>query len=187
MAARISLAVTATLLAFAPAAHGADSHYEGISGDGAIAFFSTTDKLVPGDTDTRRDVYVRTYDEEIGGYVTRQVSFGPTGGNDAFDVQYLGASEDGLQVFFSTRERLTATDKDTATDIYVRDLEENKTTLVSLGDPSCAGEGCGSASANGDVSAVSGGIAGDGNTVFFASEERFAALLRGSRGDASPR
>jgi hypothetical protein len=174
MAARISLAVAAALLAFAPAAHGADSHYEGISADGAIAFFSTTDKLVPGDTDTRRDVYVRTYDEEIGGYVTRQVSFGPTGGNDAFDVQYLGAGEDGLEVFFSTRERLTVTDKDTATDIYVRDLEENKTTLVSQGDPSCAGEGCGSAGANGDVSAVSGGIAGDGNTVFFASAERLA-------------
>lgn len=172
---RCSIALLSALavLAFAaPQSLAADARYEGISADGSVAFFSTTDKLVPGDTDTRRDLYERSYDGTIEGYVTRQVSFGPKGGNNAFDVQFQAATADGVQVFFSTGERLTSEDKDSATDIYVRDLDLNKTTLVSAGDPSCAGAGCGSA--NSAVSAVAGGVAAGGDVVFFASEERLS-------------
>jgi hypothetical protein len=173
MAWRIPIFALLASLTLAPAARGADARYEGISSSGEVAFFTTTDKLVPGDTDGRLDVYERSLDEEVGGYVTRQVSFGPTGGNHAFDVQYLDADAAGVEVFFSTDERLTGVDRDSATDIYVRDLDANTTTLVSVGDASCAASDCGEA--NEDVSAVSGGVVDDGAKVFFASEEPLSA------------
>ncbi len=173
------LAVIVAMAIAAPPALGTDAHYEGISADGNVAVFSTTDKLIAGDTDTQRDIYVRDFEEGLG-YVTREASLGPTGGNDAYPAQFLAVDPAGDKVFFSTRERLTAADKDTATDIYVRDLALNKTTLVSAGSASCAASGCG----NGDVDAgaVSGGIVGGGNKVFFISSEKLAA----QDGDESP-
>jgi hypothetical protein len=164
-------ALAATALA-APVAHGADARYEGTSADGGVAVFSTVDKLVPGDTDIQRDVYLRDFEEGFG-FVTRLASLGPTGGNDAYTAQFLAIDAAGEEVFFSTRERLTAADKDTASDIYVRDLGLNKTTLVSAGATSCAASGCG----NGDVDAGADakGFAGDGNDVFFVSSEKLSA------------
>jgi len=173
--ARRALVLFATLLASALAAApalAADARYEGISADGSVGFFSTVDKLVPGDTDTRRDVYERSYDEDVEGFVTRHVSFGPTGGNNAFDAQYQAVTADGVQVFFSTGERLTGADKDSSTDVYVRDLDANTTELVTGGDPSCAATSCGNA--NSPVSAVAGGVVANGAVVFFASEERLS-------------
>jgi hypothetical protein len=177
----VALALTALAVAAcgAPAAHAADAHYEGISEDGGVAVFSSTDKLVTGDTDIQRDVYVRDYEEGLG-YVTREASLGPTGGNDSYAAQYLAIDPAGKEVFFSTRERLTAADKDTATDIYLRDLELNTTTLVSAGSASCAASGCGNG--NVDVGAVAGGVVGEGNDVFFVSSEKLTA----QDGDESP-
>lgn len=175
-----AIAAIAALALVAPAAFGADAHYEGISEDGGVAVFSTTDKLVAGDTDTQRDVYVRDFEEGFG-YVTRQASLGPTGGNDAFAAQFLAIDPTGEKVFFSTRERLAAADKDTATDIYVRDLESNTTTLVSAGSASCAASDCG----NGDVEAgaVDGGVTDGGNEVFFISSEKLTTQDGDESGD----
>jgi hypothetical protein len=169
--AAIAAMALAALALGATAAFAADAHYEGISADGGVAVFSTTDKLIPGDTDVQSDVYVRDFEEGLG-YVTREVSLGPTGGNDAFAAQFLAIDPAGDKVFFSTRERLTAADTDSATDIYVRDLSDNETTLVSAGDPSCAGSGCGEGDV--DVSAVPGGVVDEGRKVFFVSTERLA-------------
>ena len=156
----------------ASGANAADARYEGLSSSGAVTFFSTVDKLVPGDTDSKRDVYERSFDEGVGGYVTREVSFGPRGGNNAFDVQFLGNDDEGTRVFFSTSERLTTDDQDTANDIYVRDLELNKTELVSAGDSSCA-PACGTA--NTAVSAASDGVVADGHRVYFSSAEKLSS------------
>ncbi len=174
-----ALAFVALALA-APVALATDARYEGVSADGGVAVFSTTDKLVSGDTDTQRDVYMRKYEEGVGNYVTREVSLGPTGGNDAYPAQFLAINPAGDRVFFSTRERLTAADKDNATDIYVRDLGLNTTTLVTAGSASCAALGCG----NGDVDAgaVDGGAVDGGSKVFFISSEKLAA----QDGDESP-
>ncbi|HET8863550.1 MAG TPA: hypothetical protein VFM94_09910 [Solirubrobacterales bacterium] len=171
-AALAALAVLAAMALGTPAAHGSDARYEGISADGGAAVFSTVDKLVPGDTDIQRDVYVRDFEEGFG-FVTRVASLGPTGGNDAYTAQFLAIDPDGEGVFFSTRERLTAADKDTASDIYVRDLGLNKTTLVSAGAASCAASGCG----NGDVDAGADakGFVGDGDVVFFISSEKLTS------------
>lgn len=165
------LALSLALLA-APAAFAADARFEGASADGSVAFFSTVDKLVPGDTDTKRDVYARSYEEGAEGFVTRQVSFGPIGGNNAFDAEFLAVPSSGGLAFFATRERLAAADTDFAEDIYVRDLEANTTTLVTAGDSSCAGSGCGNGE-NG-ASPVPGGVVADGGVVFFSSAERLS-------------
>jgi hypothetical protein len=172
------LALCAVAIA-APAAHAADAHYEGISAASDVAVFSTIDKLVSGDTDIQGDVYVRDFEEGLG-YVTRAVSLGPTGGNDAFEADFLAIDPASLGVFFSTRERLTSTDKDSATDVYVRDLTENETTLVSAGDASCAASGCGAADIG--VSPVEE-VFDEGRATFFVTTESLSSADQDSGAD----
>ena len=111
--------------------------YAGASSDGKNVFFTTTEKLVPGDTDNKRDVYQRFDDTTVGieSYVTREVSTGPAGGNDAHDVSFDGISKDGFRVFFSTPESLVSQDKDLSTDAYMRNLHTGATIWVSRGIP----------------------------------------------------
>jgi hypothetical protein len=151
----------------------APANFAGTSEDGETALFTTTDQLVPGDTDTRADVYERSYDDALERYVTRQISAGPTGGNDAYPALYVGVSADGLKAFFATEESLVAGDEDLREDIYLRDLDDNVTELVSAGDPSCAAQGCG----NGDVPAsfAQGGVVPAGDRVFFRSAEQLSS------------
>lgn len=167
----LALACPAAALLAAPAAQAAPAHYEGISASGRVAVFSTTDKLVPGDTDIQRDVYVREFDEGLG-YVTRQASLGPSGGNDAYAAQFLAIDPAGDKVFFATKERLVPADTDKAEDVYVRDLAENTTTLVTAGSSSCVASGCGNA--NVDAAAAPGGIVDEGKRVFFVSSEKLS-------------
>ena len=85
---------------------------QGISKDGARAFFTTYDQLVSADTDFWNDVY-----ERYGG-ATTLISTGPastSGNNIAF---YSGNSDDGTKVFFNTDERLTSGDTDSQFDVY---------------------------------------------------------------------
>lgn len=145
------------LLVVATPAPAAIPNFKGSSADGEVVFFETEEQLVPGDTDIRRDVYARSYDESVGAYVTRQVSLGPTGGNDAFDAQFEGASEEGEQVFFSTAERLVSEDLDRSVDVYMRDVDDATTTLVSVG--------------NGAFSVTFAGSTPSGVRVFFETKE----------------
>lgn len=168
----ISLAALVLAAPAAQAAPAAPARYEGASAGGGVVVFSTTEPLVPGDTDLQRDIYVRELDEALG-HVTRQVSLGPTGGNDSYAVQFQAIDATGDRVFFATKERLTAADTDNAEDVYVRDLASNKTTLVSAGDPSCAASQCGHA--NLDASAVAGGVVDEGDRVFFVSFEQLSS------------
>ncbi len=158
----------------APAALAAPAGYSDISADGSVAFFVTTEQLVPGDTDTRRDVYDRSFDPTVdkglGAYVTREMSTGPTGGNDAFDALFEKASADGSRIFFSTQESLVAADADQAGDLYMRDRANGTTTLVSRGGLSCS-PGCG----NGPSDSGFAGAAPDGAQAFFVTDERLAA------------
>jgi Tol biopolymer transport system component len=164
--------------AFIPSvANAAPANYAGASGDGGTVFFTTTEKLVPGDTDNRIDVYERSFDTALGVYVTREVSTGPTGGNDAFDASYEGSSFDGLKVFFSTDESLVAGDTDRTEDVYVRDLSDSTTTLASQGGESCAASGCG----NGPTNSIFVGATPGGGDVFFTTDEQLA----GADGDGS--
>jgi hypothetical protein len=89
-----------------------DALFEGISSDGARAFFATDEPLVAGDSDLQRDVYERA------GGATTLLSTGPAGGNGAFPADFTGTSDDGSRVFFETSEPLVAADTDTSLDLY---------------------------------------------------------------------
>jgi hypothetical protein len=150
--------------------------FDGISANGKIVVFSTKDQLVPGDTDQEVDVYERAFDQTLGEYVTREVSIGPSGGNDTLPAQYDGMSSNGEEVFFSTKERLVAADRDHVEDVYVRLIGENRTILVSQGagsnqgeEENCAPQNCGSGEA--PSSFVQNGVSAEGGKVFFATNE----------------
>ncbi len=139
-----------------------------------IVFFSTAERMVTGDTDSREDVFERSKDAAAGGeYVTREVSIGPTGGHDAYDAFYKGSSANGQRVFFATRESLVPQDTDQAFDIYMREIDENATTLISQADSSCTAGTCGNGSQ--DASVVPGGVVANGNRVFFGTTEALAS------------
>ncbi len=172
---RATLAAASALLTCAllvPVANADDVRYEGAAADGSVVIFSTADQLVTGDTDTRRDVFERSKDAAAGGeYVTRLISLGPSGGNQAYDASFAGASGDGTRIFFSTKESLVPADTDQSTDVYVRNLSSNSTKRVSQAAASCAGT-CGNGAV--DASFVSGGIAAGGERAFFATVEKLA-------------
>jgi hypothetical protein len=159
-------------MAFVPAgAVAAPVFYDGNSADGTVAVFSTTEQMVPGDTDQEEDVYVRSLEPLLGEYVTREVSIGPKGGNDALPARYNGMSGDGSEIFFTTREQLVAGDIDHKEDVYVRNLTQNTTTLVSQGSAGCSAQSCG----NGESDSIFRGVAPDGGVVFFESAEALVA------------
>ena len=153
-----------------PAAGAAPANYKASSAGGGVVFFTTTEQLVSGDTDGRQDVYVRSFDSGVGDYVTRQVSTGPIGGNDAFGALFERASADGSRAFFSTDERLVAADTDQSADLYLRDPGKGTTTLVSQG-----GSGCAPACGNGAPDVGFAGATADGAAAFFITEERLTA------------
>lgn len=173
---KLSLCFALIALAALLVAPGADAafsvSYKGSSLDGKAVFFETEESLVPGDTDTKRDVYERYYDAEPGieSYVTREVSLGPAGGNDAYNATFEKTNELGTKVFFSTGESLVGEDTDLKTDVYMRDLKTGTTTLVSQGEEACK-PGCG----NQPIDAGFAGASLDGTEVFFVTEERLAA------------
>lgn len=143
--------------------------YKGSSADGEFIFFESEEQLVPGDTDGKRDVYVRSFDPSVGeggAYVTREVSLGPTGGNDFYPSFFEGASGDGQKVFFSTEEPLVAADKDRKADVYVREAG-GTTKLVSGGASTCSPQ-CG----NGAFDAAFAGAGATGNAVLLVTAER---------------
>jgi Tol biopolymer transport system component len=169
----ILAALTIAALWCTPPAQASPARFDGTSTDGSVAFFSTKEQMVNGDTDSREDIFARSFNADIGEYVTRQVSLGPIGGNDAYDSLFKSVSADGSKVLFMTQERLTPDDQDNSLDLYQRNLTDNTTTLVSKGDSSCAAEGCG----NGEFAAnfAPGGTAAEGTKIFFITAERLSS------------
>jgi Tol biopolymer transport system component len=172
-AARYALALAASLIALLAIAVPAQaaSNYRGSSADGKVIFFDTEEQLLEGDTDSKRDVYERSYDEGVGAYVTREVSLGPTGGNSSYPAQFEGLDENGTRVFFSTEERLVADDTDLQADVYMRDLDTGTTVLVTLGEAACAPT-CG----NGAQPTTFANVTQAGDRVFFETKERLSSL-----------
>jgi hypothetical protein len=163
------LLIAAFLSVSVQAAVAAPAFYGGIATDGKVAAFSTKEQMVPGDTDQELDVYVRELDEGLGEYVTLQVSLGPRGGNDTLPAQFDAISADGREVVFSTTEPLVPGDTDQRADVYLRDLFEDKTLLISQGDASCDGGGCGNGPE--DAGFAPRGAAAEGGVVFFSTAE----------------
>jgi len=130
--------------------------YAGASSDGSRVFFTTTEKLVPGDVDGgRADVYQRA----AGKTSLISTRTGAPSDNGAFNAVYAGATPDGQHVFFTTGERLVPADSDNSVDVYER--TGTTTTLVSPG--------------NGKFDAKFAGASANGQHVFFTTAERLAS------------
>jgi Tol biopolymer transport system component len=139
-------------------------HFEATSTLGDIVFFTSSEQLVPGDTDNKVDVYERSFEPGVGvsgEYVTREISTGPIGGNDAVDALFQASSEDGSRVVFQTAEPLVAADTDRKSDVYVREVGAGSPELVSVGE----------SDQNGAAVASFAGATPDGKEVFFVTTE----------------
>ena len=132
-----------------------------ISGDGRhVAFGTLATNLDPADEDSTPDSYVRDLRTAQTTLVTR--ADGPAGvkANDAAPLG--GLSGDGrLVVFSTTASNLDPADADAKTDVYVRDVQANETTLVSRAD--------GAAGAKGNGDSPRGRLSADGRYVAFSS------------------
>ena len=96
-----------------------------VRGDGDHVIFTTTEALVPEDTDGMADVY------ENSNGTTSILSDGPDP-DAAFHARFAGASADGSRVFITTLESLTADDTDpNHADVYER--AGGLTTLIDVG------------------------------------------------------
>jgi len=138
-----------------------------ISPDGGfVAFQSSANDLVSKDTNGDRDVFVRDLQEGT----TTLVSVNSAGRSDSPVI-----SADGQSVAFrSFATNLAATDTSRATDVFVRDLQNETTTLVSVNS---AGNGSGDGSSEAPV------ISADGKVVAFRS---FASNLVGTDDNGAP-
>ena len=134
-----------------------DSFYPVISADGRfVAFQSTADNLVEGDTNGMQDIFVR----DVQNAITIRVSRGVKGTEANGESSYASISETGRFVAFqSDADNLVAMDSNGFTDVFVFDMESGSTRLVSVGD---LGQ-----QANGRSTEPS--LSADGQQVAFAS------------------
>ncbi|MBI1850589.1 MAG: PD40 domain-containing protein [Planctomycetes bacterium] len=149
---------TARRVSLDSAGNGADngSSYPAISGSGRyVAFISSARNLVPGDTNNQEDLFVR----DVVAGTTVRINVDPAG-NQSSATQPPAISADGRFVAFTSgAPNLVVGDTNTTVDVFVRDLQTNVTTRVSLNW--LGGQ------ANG--SSVFGAISGDGSVVGFQS------------------
>ncbi|MDP9241086.1 MAG: hypothetical protein M3O55_10715 [Actinomycetota bacterium] len=135
------------------------SYKVAISADGRfVAFGSSASNLVPGDTNGRRDVFVR--DRTTSTTTRVNVSSGGAQANQYAPVSVPSISADGRYVAFeSTASNLTPGDTNATTDVFVRDRVAGTTARVSLTN------GGGQANLNSEFPSVSA----DGRYVAFES------------------
>ena len=147
-----SAEVAANFISFDPA----------LSGDGRfVAFVSSATNLVPGDTNSTKDIFVR--DRQLG--TTERVSV-TSAGVQANQADSLGdtfdcaISRDGRFVaFHTTATNLVAGDTNASVDVFVRDRQAGTTERVSVS----------TAGAQGNSGSLAPGISADGRFVIFSS------------------
>jgi Tol biopolymer transport system component len=133
------------------------SQNSSISADGRfVAFDSAASNLVPGDTNSREDVFVR--DTATG--TTVRVSIGSGGiqtNNHSFAPSMSGSGR--YVAFQSDASNLVAGDTNSRTDVFLRDTATGTTTRVSVDN----------AGNQSDGASIFPSIAGDGRYVAFSS------------------
>ena len=107
------------------------SHAPAISGDGRFIVFHANSSLAPEDTNETTDVYLR--DVQAGTTTLVSIGFDGSAGNSTSFIQDI--SSDGRFVaFVSSATNLIANDiEDIDAGVYVRDLVNGTTELVSVG------------------------------------------------------
>jgi hypothetical protein len=104
-----------------------------MSADGRLVFFSTTEALVPEDTNRAVDVY--EYDAPTG-----TVHLLSTG-SDPLDSYFMSSSASGANVFFLTRQQLVGADTDNSYDMYDARIDGGFRE-PSPPSPPCSGDTC---------------------------------------------
>lgn len=142
----------------------AGSFAPSISADGKlVAFDSSATNLHPSDPDDFADVFVRDIDKNTLTLVSRASGASGAVGDESSFAAVVSA--DGRYVVFVTYAgNLNPADGDAPeprSDVYVRDLKTNTTTLVSRAS--------GAAGAKGDADSYGATISGDGRYVAFVS------------------
>ena len=139
------------------------------SANGRVVFSSASSRLVPGDTNGHRDVFVR----DLATGETTLVSVGMNGQLGNNDSDGASMSADGRYVAFgSLASNLVPGDTNGFSDVFVRDLQSGVTTRVSV--PVGGGQASGH-SAFGSPATISA----DGREVAFSSTAK--NLVSGSR------
>ncbi|WP_019874214.1 TolB family protein [Sporichthya polymorpha] len=130
-----------------------------------VAFASEASNLVPGDTNHRRDIFVR----DVAKGTTTRVSVSSRGRQGNLDSYNPSISDDGrFVVFDSFATNLVPDDLNREGDVFVHDLVEHTTTRVSRGIDG----------KETDASSGFATISGDGNVIAFESS---ATNLRAGR------
>jgi Tol biopolymer transport system component len=93
----------------------AEAEFSGVSGEGDRVRFRTNERMAASDTDNEADLYELSPGGELT-HVTRD----PTGTEDAYPADVVGASGDGTRVYVTTLERMAPTDQDQTYDLYER-------------------------------------------------------------------
>jgi Tol biopolymer transport system component len=137
----------------------ADSHV--LSADGRfVVFTSSASDLVAGDTNGATDVFVR----DLSTGTTQLVSVGNSGAQGDAGSFNPSISADGRYVAFaSSADNLVSGDANGVTDVFVRDLVNHTTTLVSVD------YGQGPTPVQGNGASFDPSISADGTKVAFAS------------------
>jgi Tol biopolymer transport system component len=131
-----------------------------VSADGRyVAFYSTARGFTPDDTDAVADVFVR--DTQTGTTTLVSRATGAAGAKGSASSQNPSISADGRYVAFESLAALSPDDTDTVSDVYLRDLQANTTTLVS--------RATGAAGTDGNGGSQRPSISADGHTVAFHS------------------
>ena len=103
-----------------------------------VAFDSVATNLVAGDTNGVADVFVKDQNN----HATQRVSVATAGTQADGASTFPGMTADGRYVVFaSVATNLVAGDTDATSDIYMRDLTANTTTLLSVSSASVKGNG----------------------------------------------
>jgi Tol biopolymer transport system component len=141
----------------------ADSREPSISADGRyVAFASNAENLISGDDNNDTDVYVRDTQTGATTLVSRQ-SAADGGALTDRGAYEPSISADGRYVaFYSEADNLSSIDDDEVSDVFVRDIQSETTTLVSR---QAAADGGGAADDNSNEPSISA----DGRYVAFRS------------------
>lgn len=128
-----------------------------ISADGRfVAFESNSTNLVPGDTNNNSDVFIRNLETNT----TTRVSINSTGNQGNIGSFNPSISADGRFVAFdSLADNLVVGDTNSTRDIFIRDIQTNTTTRVSVN----------SSGNQGNFGSISAVVSADGRFVAFQS------------------
>ena len=150
-----------------------------------VVFTSRASNLVPGDTNGVADVFVRDLVDGRTTRVSLRNKSGDNGGQAGAPSRHGAVSDNGRFVVFESRGRLTGSDTNDETDVFLRDRHTGRTRHLS--PPTKVPLELGTATTHGGFDP---GISRDGRHVAYGAQvttgsDQFLVVLRRDRWDGS--